>query len=92
MQLLDCRASSHAVCLPESIFANGRSDCRSDPWEYSEKFDYVHTRAISGCWSSFEKEIAQQAFDALEPGGWFESQEWDSIIACDDGTLNPREL
>ncbi|KND89643.1 hypothetical protein TOPH_05690 [Tolypocladium ophioglossoides CBS 100239] len=62
----------------------------SDPWEYSQTFDYVHTRAVSGCWSSFEKQVAQQAFAALEPGGWFESQEVDSTIGCDDGTLDPE--
>ncbi|POR31834.1 Uncharacterized protein TPAR_07950 [Tolypocladium paradoxum] len=62
----------------------------SDPWEYSRKFDYIHTRAVSGCWSSFEKQVAEQAFAALEPGGWFESQEGDSTIACDDGTLDPN--
>ncbi|PNY26239.1 Uncharacterized protein TCAP_03834 [Tolypocladium capitatum] len=62
----------------------------SDPWEYSQSFDYVHTRAISGCWSSFERQIAEQAFAALEPGGWFESQEVDCTIACDDGTLDPE--
>ncbi|KAK4089839.1 TAM domain-containingmethyltransferase [Purpureocillium lilacinum] len=61
----------------------------SDPWEYSKKFDYIHTRVTAGCWSSFESEIAQQAFDCLEPGGWFESQEVDSTVACDDGTLGP---
>ncbi|KYK60315.1 methyltransferase domain-containing protein [Drechmeria coniospora] len=59
----------------------------SDPWEYSQKFDYIHTRITFGCWSSFEKQIAQQAFDLLEPGGWFESQETDSTILCDDGTM-----
>ncbi|KJZ79528.1 hypothetical protein HIM_00997 [Hirsutella minnesotensis 3608] len=62
----------------------------SDPWEYSQKFDYVHTRATAGCWSSFEDEVAQQAFDSLEPGGWFESQEMDSVVACDDGTMDPQ--
>ncbi|UNI20613.1 hypothetical protein JDV02_006683 [Purpureocillium takamizusanense] len=61
----------------------------SDPWEYSNKFDYIHTRVTAGCWSSFESQIAQQAFDYLEPGGWFESQELDSTVACDDGTLDP---
>ncbi|PHH87682.1 hypothetical protein CDD83_8539 [Cordyceps sp. RAO-2017] len=62
----------------------------SDPWEYSQRFDYIHTRATAGCWSSFEKQVAQQAFDTLEPGGWFESQEIDSQVACDDGTLDPQ--
>jgi hypothetical protein len=32
--------------------------------------------------------MAQQAFDSLEPGGWFESQEIDAPLYCDDGTLH----
>ncbi|KAJ6443298.1 TAM domain-containingmethyltransferase [Purpureocillium lavendulum] len=62
----------------------------ADLWEYSQKFDYIHTRVTAGCWSSFEKQVAQQAFDCLAPGGWFESQEIDSTVACDDGTLHPE--
>lgn len=60
---------------------------RSEPWEFSQKYDYIHTRVTSGCWASFEEQIAKQAFENLQPGGWFESQEYDSIISCDDGTL-----
>ncbi|KAJ3493889.1 hypothetical protein NLG97_g4448 [Lecanicillium saksenae] len=61
----------------------------SEPWEFSQKYDYIHTRVTSGCWESFEEQIAKQAFANLQPGGWFESQEFDSVIACDDGTLDP---
>ncbi|KAK2590759.1 hypothetical protein QQS21_011550 [Conoideocrella luteorostrata] len=60
----------------------------SDSWDYSHKFDYIHTRVTGGCWMSYEKQIIQQAFDALEPGGYFESQEYDSSLGSDDGTLN----
>lgn len=63
---------------------------RSDSWEYTQQFDYIHTRATAGCWASFEKQVAQQAFSSLEPGGWFESQEMDSVVSCDDGTLDPN--
>ncbi|QUC16114.1 uncharacterized protein UV8b_00355 [Ustilaginoidea virens] len=62
----------------------------SEPWEYSHKFDYIHTRGTGGCWSSFEKQVVQQAYDALEPGGYLESQEFDSSVSCDDGTLDPE--
>ncbi|KAM5361954.1 hypothetical protein ACJZ2D_012775 [Fusarium nematophilum] len=61
----------------------------SQPWDYSQPFDYIHTRVTSGCWSNFKEQIADQAFQALTPGGWFESQEYDARIACDDGTLKP---
>ncbi|OAR01406.1 hypothetical protein LLEC1_04071 [Akanthomyces lecanii] len=60
---------------------------RSEPWEYTQKYDYIHTRVTSGCWASFEDQIARQAFANLQPGGWFESQEFDSIVSSDDGTL-----
>lgn len=62
---------------------------RSDPWDYTEKFDFIHTRITAGCWESFEMQIAQQAFDALNPGGYMESQEFDSVFGCDDDTLKP---
>lgn len=59
----------------------------SEPWDYSQPFDYIHTRVTSGCWSNFKEQIADQAFETLRPGGWFESQEYDANILCDDGTL-----
>lgn len=61
----------------------------SQPWDYSYGFDYIHTRVTAGCWSSFKEQIADQAFQYLSPGGYFESQEYDAIVACDDDTLNP---
>lgn len=60
----------------------------SQEWDYTQKFDYIHTRVTAGCWSSFETQVARQAFDHLEPGGWFESQEFDAAIQCDDDTLD----
>ncbi|KAF4944004.1 hypothetical protein FSARC_14794 [Fusarium sarcochroum] len=62
----------------------------SDEWMFKNKFDYIHTRSTAGCWSDFETQIAQQAFNALEPGGWLESQEMDCTPLCDDDTLDPE--
>ncbi|KAL7796738.1 S-adenosyl-L-methionine-dependent methyltransferase [Trichoderma ceciliae] len=62
----------------------------SDSWDYSNKFGYIHTRLTAGCWGSFEQEIAQQAFEALEPGGWLESQELEAAFNCDDNTMDPE--
>ncbi|KAM0262152.1 hypothetical protein ACHAQJ_001895 [Trichoderma viride] len=61
----------------------------SDMWNYTDKFGYIHTRLTAGSWASFEREIAQQAFEALEPGGWLESQETEAVFGCDDDTLDP---
>lgn len=31
-------------------------------------------------------QVIQQAFKKLNPGGWLESQEFDIVLRCDDGT------
>lgn len=62
----------------------------SEEWEYTTPFDYIHTRVTAGCWSSFRDQIAVQAFQALNPGGYFESQEYDGCFSSDDGTLTPE--
>ncbi|KAG6040011.1 hypothetical protein E4U41_001673 [Claviceps citrina] len=62
----------------------------SDVWDYSQKFDYIHTRVTGGCWWSYEEQVVRQAFEALEPGGYLESQEYDFLVGCDDGTMDPN--
>lgn len=59
----------------------------SEPWDFSEPFDYIHTKTTGACWESYETQIAKQAFDTLSPGGWFESQESLTTPKCDDGTF-----
>lgn len=61
----------------------------SDPWDFASQFDFIHTRATSGSWANFEKDVVEQAFNALEPGGWLESQEVDCNVYSDDHTLDP---
>jgi hypothetical protein len=43
-----------------------------------------------GSFSDFKKEVIQQAFDALEPGGWLESLDANGFYQSDDGTLDPN--
>ncbi|EXV03537.1 methyltransferase [Metarhizium robertsii] len=62
----------------------------TEPWDFPYKFDFVHTRLTGGCWADFETQVIAQAFAALKPGGWFESQEVDCNISCDDGSLDPN--
>ncbi|KAH7326085.1 methyltransferase domain-containing protein [Stachybotrys elegans] len=61
----------------------------SEPWFYSHSFDYIHTRVTTGSWANFKTQVADQAYEALSPGGWFESQEFDCLLTSDDGTLRP---
>ena len=49
-------------------------------------YDYIHTRMSLGIFHDF-REIIQKGFNNLEPGGWMESQELDSKVYCDDGTM-----
>lgn len=51
-------------------------------------YDYIHTRMSLGIFHDF-REIIQKSYNNLEPGGWMESQELDSKIFCDDGTMPP---
>ena len=59
-----------------------------EPWAgFEERFDFVHTRLMNGfsikSWAFFY----EQAFAALQPGGWCENQEFEVVFGCDDGTL-----
>ncbi|GAP85827.2 putative demethylmenaquinone methyltransferase [Rosellinia necatrix] len=45
-------------------------------------------RMALGCWENFETDVAQKAFDHLEPGGWFEAQELLPTLGCDDGSMS----
>lgn len=64
--------------------------CRSEAWDCSYPFDFIHTRVTMGCFSDFKNQIVRQAFDNLEPGGWFESLDLMPVWHSDDGTLDPK--
>jgi hypothetical protein len=61
---------------------------RCDDWDYTRKFDYIHTRMTLGCWADMKRQIIQKAFDNLTPGGYIEAQELYYIPHCDDNTLH----
>ncbi|RYP44278.1 hypothetical protein DL768_009248 [Monosporascus sp. mg162] len=42
-----------------------------DEWSFSQKFDFIHMRAIVTCFMD-PKAVFAQAYEALEPGGWIE--------------------
>jgi len=49
-------------------------------------FDYIHTRSLYGCFTSF-KDIIKRAFYYTKPGGYMESQEVLSTPFCDDKSI-----
>ncbi|KAF6820468.1 tam domain methyltransferase [Colletotrichum sojae] len=55
-------------------------------WTWTKKFDFILARNMIGAFSDWERVIAQ-AYEHLEPGGYFEIQDscWPAI--SDDGTL-----
>ncbi|KAI1344850.1 S-adenosyl-L-methionine-dependent methyltransferase [Xylariaceae sp. FL0016] len=55
---------------------------------------YVHdatnslqTRMMLGAWEDFEQDVAHKAFAHLEHDGWFEAQELDPRLWCDDSSV-----
>ncbi|PSR97058.1 tam domain protein [Coniella lustricola] len=54
--------------------------------------DYVHLRCTNGCWDDAYTQIVQQAFDKLNPGGWFECQETATqTLCCEEGNDDDDE-
>ncbi|KAJ9628452.1 hypothetical protein H2203_002350 [Taxawa tesnikishii (nom. ined.)] len=58
-----------------------------EPWDFSDRFDYVHTRLMNGFSIKSWPFFYAQAFAALQPGGWVENQEFEVRFGCDDDTL-----
>ncbi|EGY13471.1 hypothetical protein VDGD_00153 [Verticillium dahliae] len=61
----------------------------SEQWDWREPLDFVFVRGGIGSFANFKEEIVRQAFDNLEPGGWFETQDFNCDSQSDDGTLLP---
>ncbi|KAK3331573.1 methyltransferase [Cercophora scortea] len=64
-------------------------DDYEDEWTYrdSEKFDYIHGRALGGTvadWPRFYGQIRRH----LKPGGWVEMQEYDAWLFSDDDSFD----
>lgn len=59
-------------------------DAEAD-WDFEQKFDYIHARALCGGIADWPK-FFREAFQNLEPGGWLEMQEHECWAKSDDGT------
>ena len=57
------------------------------PWNYGpeEHFDFIHGRGLCGSIADWKK-LLLQAYENLKPGGWLETQEFDTDVRSDDGT------
>lgn len=55
-------------------------------WTWTKNFDFILARNMNGSFSDWER-VLEQAYDHLEPGGYFELEDscWPAV--CDDGTL-----
>ncbi|KAF3798444.1 Secondary metabolism regulator LAE1 [Colletotrichum gloeosporioides] len=55
-------------------------------WKWKRPFDFIFCRAMAGSFFDFPS-IIRKAFDNLNPGGWFEMQDLELPMSCNDGTI-----
>ncbi|KAI9046043.1 class I SAM-dependent methyltransferase [Aspergillus affinis] len=55
-------------------------------WSHDTQFDFIHARDLQGSVSNYDR-LVIQAYDQLNPGGWFEFAEVDLIVCGDDDTI-----
>ncbi|KAH7015504.1 S-adenosyl-L-methionine-dependent methyltransferase [Ilyonectria destructans] len=55
-------------------------------WTWSTPFDFILCRGMSGCFADVPA-LIQKAYNALEPGGYFEIADLSLPMGCDDGTI-----
>ncbi|SMY26882.1 unnamed protein product [Zymoseptoria tritici ST99CH_1A5] len=60
-----------------------------EEWNFSPKFDLVHTRLMNGFSIKSWPFFYEQAYKSMLPGGWVENQEFDLAFMSDDGSLSP---
>lgn len=73
---------------PEFIPSNCQFevDDLEDQWNYPQKFDLIHGRAMVTCFKN-PATVFKSAFDSLEPGGYFELQDMAIPMRAIDDTL-----
>ncbi|SPO04389.1 related to TAM domain methyltransferase [Cephalotrichum gorgonifer] len=60
------------------------------PWTFDHNsIDYVHIRWLIGSIADWEA-VYKEAFNALVPGGWLETQEGSGAFTSDDGTVGEK--
>lgn len=61
-------------------------DDLEEDWTFTDKFTYIHGRMIFPCFRGHAK-VINQAFYALNPGGFLEIQDALLWVRCDDRSL-----
>lgn len=80
----------HLTCYSPENCKFEIDDFNSD-WTFSQKFSFIYARGLTGSSNDF-KRLAQQAYDALAPGGYLEMDDVYMPFASDDGTLDGTAL
>jgi len=63
-------------------------DDLEEDWLYKQKFDFIHSRMMTGSFKDWPR-FFRQAFEFLTPGGYLELSDIIYPVHCDDGTLKP---
>jgi hypothetical protein len=63
---------THIPSIPKNVHFEIKD--AEDPWQFPQKFDYIHGRAILSCFRE-PFTVIQQAFNSLSPGGYLELQD-----------------
>ncbi|KAF4921798.1 putative methyltransferase tdiE [Colletotrichum viniferum] len=68
-----------------------------EPWTFSDGFDYIHSRMMTGSISDWDKYLqkcyegqnseVRDIYSNLNPGGYLELNDIDAVPLADDGTL-----
>ncbi|KAL3426083.1 methyltransferase domain-containing protein [Phlyctema vagabunda] len=61
-------------------------DDAEDQWTFTQKFDYIHGRALFSSFRSHSS-VFQSAFEHLQPGGWLEMQDAAFPFRCIDDSM-----
>lgn len=61
-------------------------DDLEDTWTYSQKFDFIYCRMMTGSIADWPK-LFRQSFENINPGGYIELSDTVFPVQCDDGTM-----
>jgi hypothetical protein len=61
-----------------------------EDWTYSRKFNYIHSKDMSGAIKDWPRYVGQ-CFDNLLPNGWVELADWDYLPYRPEGSVDTRD-